>query len=70
MAEYTGSATNNEALVIGQNEGHKVPDRYATGDTEDSIHENDLKFGTPHSKRIHNDIYARYGSDSEVDDPK
>lgn len=68
MAEYTGPATNNEAVVIGQNEGHKVPDTFATGDSFDSEHGNDLKFGTPHAKRIHNDIERRYGQDSEVDD--
>lgn len=68
MAEYTGPATSNESVVIGNNEGHKVPDRYATGDSNDSEHGNDLKFGTPHAKRVHNDIYRRFGQDSEVDE--
>ncbi len=68
MAEYTGPATDNEAVVIAQNEGHKVPDRYATGDSNDSTHGDDLKFTTPHAKRIHNDIYRRYGQDTPEDD--
>ena len=69
MAEYTGPATDNEAVVVGQPEGHKVPDRYATGDSYDPKHGNNLKFGTAHYKRIHNDIHERYGQDTEVDDP-
>ena len=69
MAEYTGPATDNEAVVIASNEGHKVPDIYATGDPTDAKHGTDLKMGQAHAKRIHNDIYRRYGTDSEIDDP-
>ncbi len=68
MAEYTGPATDNEAVVIENNCGRKVPDRYATGDSYDSEHGDDLKLGTAHPKRIHNDIHQRYGSDSPVDE--
>jgi hypothetical protein len=50
-------------------DGHKVPDRYATGDSFDPKHDTDLKMGQAHAKRIHNDIYERYGQDSSVDDP-
>lgn len=60
MAEYTGPATDNQADVIANNEGHRVPDTFATGD-------DDCKLGDPHAKRIHNDIYRRFGSDSEED---
>lgn len=56
MAEYTGPATDNEADVVAGNEGHRVADRYATGDSD--------KLGGPHAKRIHNDIYERYGKDT------
>lgn len=55
------SATDNEAVVIGQPAGHRVPDTFGTND--------DNKFGDAHAKRIHNDIYARYGQDSEVSEP-
>ena len=65
MAEYTGPATDNEADVIAGMDGHKVPDRYATGDSTDSEHGNDLKMGSAHPKRIHNDIHRRYGQDAE-----
>ncbi len=68
MAEYTGPATDNEAVVIANMDGHKVPDRYATGDSFDSEHGNDLKFGNAHPKRIHNDIHRRYGEDTPVDE--
>ena len=69
MARYTGPATDNEAVVIGMPEGRKVPDRYATGDSYDSEHGNDLKFQTAHPKRIHNDFHRRYGQDSPVSEP-
>ena len=66
MAEYTGPATDNEATVIASNEGHIVPDTYATGTGgEDPEHSRPYKFGDPHAKRIHNDIYERYGQDAE-----
>lgn len=65
MAEYTGPATDNEATVIANMDGHKVPDRYATGDSYDSEHGNDLKLGDPHAKKIHNDIHQRFGQDAE-----
>lgn len=65
MAEYTGPATENEADVIAGVDGHKVPDRFATGDSTDSKHGNDLKMGSAHPKRIHNDIHRRYGQDAE-----
>lgn len=69
MAEYTGSSTENEAVVIAQMDGHKVPDRYATGDSFDPEHDTNLKFGNAHPKRIHNDIHQRYGQDTPEDDP-
>lgn len=69
MAEYTGPSTDNEAVVIAQMDGHKVPDRYATGDSEDPKHGTDLKMGQAHAKRIHNDIYERFGQDSPIDEP-
>jgi hypothetical protein len=56
------ASTTNEAVVIANLEGRKVPDRYATGDDM-------AKMGTPHFKRIH-DPYERYGSDSIESDPK
>jgi hypothetical protein len=65
MAEYTGPVTDNEVDVIGQNEGHKVPDTFATGDPTDPRHGNETKFGTAHPKRVHNDIHKRYGQDEE-----
>lgn len=65
MAEYTGPATDNEAVVIATMDGRKVPDRYAIGDSYDPEHDNNLKFGTAHAKRIHNDIHERYGQDAE-----
>jgi len=65
MAEYLGPATDNEADVIANLEGRKVPDTYATGDPYDDKHGTSLKFGNPHPKRIHNDIYRRYGQDAE-----
>jgi hypothetical protein len=66
MAEYTGPATDNEAEVIASNEGHKVPDVFATGtDPRDERHDTSLKFGNAHPKRIHNDVYGRY---SDVDE--
>jgi hypothetical protein len=61
MAEYMGPATDNEAVVIAQMDGRRVPDRYATGDGD--------KMQDAHAKQIHNDIHARYGTDSEIDDP-
>jgi hypothetical protein len=61
--------TDNEAVVIASNEGHKVPDTYAVGDSFDPEHDNNLKFVNAHAKRIHNDIYRRYQQDSEVDEP-
>jgi hypothetical protein len=63
MAEYTGPATDNEADVIAQMDGHKAPDIYATGDSYDSKHGDDLKMVNVHAKRIHNDIYRRFGQD-------
>lgn len=69
MAEYTGPATDNEAVAIAQMDGRKVPDRYATGDSYDSKHGDDLKFQTAHPKRIHNDIYERFGQDEPESDP-
>lgn len=56
MAEYTGPATDNEADVVASNEGHRVPDTFGTGDQD--------KFGDAHAKKIHNDIYQRYGQDT------
>jgi hypothetical protein len=55
MAEYTGPATDNEADVIANMDGHRVADRYATSDQD--------KLGGPHAKRIHNDIHERFGQD-------
>ena len=52
-------ATSNRAVVIAQMDGHRIPDRYATGD-------DDCKFGDAHAKLIH-DPYERYGSDTPVD---
>lgn len=69
MAEYTGPATDNEAVVIAQMDQRKIPDRYATGDSYDSEHGNDLKMNDPHAKRIHNDIHRRFGQDTPCDDP-
>lgn len=60
MAEYMGPATDNEADVIATMDGRKVPDTYATGDSN-------MKMSDPHAKRIHNDIHYRYGSDTECD---
>lgn len=57
MAEYTGPATDNEADVIANMNGHVVPDTFGTGDQD--------KFGHAHAKRIHNDIHQRYGQDAE-----
>lgn len=65
MAEYTGPATENEADVIATMVGRKTPDIYATGtDPRDEKHDTPLKFGNAHPKRIHNDIYQRYGEDT------
>jgi hypothetical protein len=69
MPTYDGPMTDNEAVVIASNEGHKVPDIYATGDPVDAKHGTDLKMGQTHAKRIHNDIYRRYGQDTPEDDP-
>lgn len=60
MAEYTGPSTDNEAVVIANMNGHVVPDRFATDDQD--------KFGTPHFKRIHNDL-GKYDEDSPISDP-
>jgi hypothetical protein len=57
MAEYMGPATDNEADVIANMDGHRVPDTFGTGDQD--------KFGDAHAKRIHNDIHRRYGRDAE-----
>jgi hypothetical protein len=65
MAEYTGPATDNEADVIANMDGHKVPDIYATGDSYDPKHDDNLKFVSSHPKRIHNDIYERFGKDAD-----
>jgi hypothetical protein len=66
MAEYMGPATDNEACVIANMDGHKVPDTFATGtDPTDDRHGNSLKMGNAHAKRIHNDIHQRYGQDTE-----
>lgn len=54
------SSTDNEAVVIGQPAGHRVPDTFGTND--------DCKFGNAHAKRIHNDYAGRYGSDSPITD--
>ena len=63
MAEYTGPATDNEAVVIAQMDGRKVPDTYGTGfDNEDKIQ-------APHAKRIHNDVYGHYGTDASESEP-
>lgn len=64
MAEYTGPSTENEACVIAGMDGRKVPDTYATGDSTDAKHGTDLKMGNGHPKRIHNDIYRRFGQDT------
>lgn len=69
MADYRGPATSNEAVVIEAECGRKVPDIYATGVSEDPKHGTDLKMGQAHAKRIHNDIYRRYGQDSPLDEP-
>lgn len=53
-------ATDNEAVVIAQMDGHRVPDTFGTGDQE--------KFGDAHAKRIH-DPYERYGGDSPISEP-
>lgn len=55
MAEYTGPATDNEADVIANMDGRKVPDTFGTGDQ--------CKMSDPHAKRIHNDIHQRFGQD-------
>jgi hypothetical protein len=55
MAEYTGPSTDNEAEVIANMCGRKVPDIFATGDQD--------KFSDPHPKRIHNDL-SRYMDDT------
>lgn len=57
MAEYLGPATTNEAEMLATMDGRIVPDRYATGDNPD-------KMGDPHGKRIHNDIFGHYGTDT------
>ena len=69
MAEYTGPATDNEAVVIAQMDGRKVPDTFSTGTQYDERHGNNVKMQTAHDKLIHNDIYDRYGQDSEESDP-
>ena len=69
MAEYTGPATDNEAVVIANMDGRKVPDIYGTGDCYDDNHDHNLKFGTAHPKLIHNDIYGHLLDDSEPMDP-
>lgn len=55
MAEYTGPATDNQADVIANMDGHRVPDTFGTGDQD--------KFGDNHAKKIHNDIHRRFGQD-------
>jgi hypothetical protein len=55
MAEYTGPATDNQADVIANMDGRKVPDSYGTGDQD--------KMSDPHAKKIHNDIHRRFGQD-------
>lgn len=55
-------STDNEAVVIAQGDGHRVPDRYGTGLP------NDLKMGDAHARRIH-DPYERYGNDTPESDP-
>lgn len=63
MAEYTGPATTNEAVVIAQMDGRKVPDIFGTGEGERDRHDHNLKFQSAHPKVIHNDVYRRYGND-------
>lgn len=46
-------STDNEADVIENGKGHRVPDRYATGPDGD-------KFGDCHASTIH-DYYERFG---------
>lgn len=53
-------ATDNEAVVIGNGVGHRVPDRYSTT--------GGIQFGDAHAKRIH-DPYERYGNDEPCSDP-
>lgn len=55
MAEYTGPATDNQADVIAGMDGRKVPDTFGTDDQ--------MKMSDPHAKKIHNDIYQRFGQD-------
>lgn len=52
-------STTNQAVMIAQNEGRKVPDIYATDDQN--------KFGDPHAKLIHD--YDHFDGDTPVDDP-
>jgi hypothetical protein len=68
MAEYTGPATDNEAVVISNDCGRIVPDIYATGDSYDPKHGQNLKFQTSHAKHIHNDIYQRFCGDTDEHD--
>lgn len=49
-------ATDNVADVIENGKGHRVPDRFATGDDA-------CKFGDEHATLIH-DPYDRYGGDA------
>lgn len=64
MAEYHGPATDNEAEMIATMVGRIPPDIYAT----DS--DNPEKMSSDHPKRIHNDVFAHYGQDTEVTDCK
>ena len=50
--------TTNTAEVISGIDGHRVPDRYATG------HDNPDKMGDAHPRMIE-DYYDRYSTDTE-----
>lgn len=63
------AATDNEAVVIGAMYGHRVPDRYATGQDPEGECDAHGKMGDAHYKLIHNDYAGHYGTDSAVNDP-
>ncbi len=67
MAEYRGSSTDNEAVMIATMNGRVTPDRYAT-DCADANNWS-CNMGNANSQRIHNDIYEKYGVDTEPTEP-
>ena len=70
MAEYFGPNTDNEAVMISTQRGRIVPDRYSTCDCADGNHTCcGEKLQDNHAKLIHNDIYERFGQDTEPSDP-